>query len=193
MFCERGTAYYLLFRKAGRAINAVIIESINDINIKKELRETALSPAPVVLLYIHILLATVKTGTSFMNRSTKLIMPHDLCFRILMFENRQQVKQRKTLRLRSRICRTAFFIQSTFIADSNTVPVESSHMRSRFRYRPAMVKFPIAGDVKMITYILETSLQMTLSKLLYGEGNIAARCAAMNHQQLNLTWEIAFF
>ena len=49
IFCERGTAYYLLFRKAGRAINAVIIESINDINIKKELRETALSPAPVVL------------------------------------------------------------------------------------------------------------------------------------------------
>lgn len=34
-FSERGTAYYLLFRKAGRAINAVIIESINDINIKK--------------------------------------------------------------------------------------------------------------------------------------------------------------
>ena len=38
------------------------------------------------------------------------------------------------------------------------------------------------GYRKMITYILETSLQMTLSKLLYGEGNIAARCAAMNHQ-----------
>ena len=91
-----------------------------------------------------------------MNRSTKLIMPHDLRFRILMFENRQQVKQRKTLCLCSRIRRTAFFIQSTFIADSNTVPVESSHMRSRFRYRPAMVKFPIAGDVKMITYILDT-------------------------------------
>ena len=106
-----------------------------------------------------------------MNRSTKLIMPHNLCFRILMFENCQQVKQRKTLRLCSRIRRTAFFIQSTFIADSNTVPVESSHMRPWFRYRPAMVKFPIAGDVKMITYILETSLQMTLAKLLYGEGN----------------------
>ena len=39
----------------------------------------------------------------------------------------------------------------------------------------------------------ETSLQVTLSKLLYGEGNIAARRAAMNHQQLNLTWEIVFF
>ena len=49
------------------------------------------------------------------------------------------------------------------------------------------------GYRKMITYILETSLQMTLAKLFYGEGNIAARCAAMNHQQLNLTWEIAFF
>lgn len=66
-------------------------------------------------------------------------------------------------------------------------------MRAGFRYRATMMKFPIAGDVKMIPYILETSLQMTLSKLLYGEGNIAARRAAMNHQQLNLTWEIAFF
>lgn len=128
-----------------------------------------------------------------MNRSTKLIMPHDLRFRILMFENRQQVKQRKTLRLCSRICRTPFFIQSTFITDSNTVSVESSYMRTRFRYRSAMVKFSIAGDVKVIPYILETSLQVTLAKLLYSEGNIAARRAAMNHQQLNLTWEIAFF
>ena len=54
-----------------------------------------------------------------MNRSTKLIMPQDLRFRILMFENCQQVKQRKTLRLCSRICRTAFFIQSTFIAHAD--------------------------------------------------------------------------
>ena len=46
-FCERSTAYYLLLGKAGRFIN--------DINIK-ELRETARSTAPVVLLYIHILL-----------------------------------------------------------------------------------------------------------------------------------------
>ena len=58
-----------------------------------------------------------------MNRSTKLIMPHDLRFRILMFENCQQVKQRKTLRLCSRIRRTTFFIQTTFIANSNTMPV----------------------------------------------------------------------
>lgn len=53
-----------------------------------------------------------------MNRSTKLIMPYDLRFWILMFENRQQVEQRKALRLCSRICRTTFFIQSAFIADS---------------------------------------------------------------------------
>ena len=128
-----------------------------------------------------------------MNRSTKLIMPHDLCFRILMFENRQQVKQRKTLCLCSRIRRTTFFIQPTFIANSNTMPVETSHMRTGLRYRATMVKFSITGDVKMIPYILETSLQVTLSKLLYGEGTIAARRAAMNHQQLNLTWEIVFF
>jgi len=55
-------------------------------------------------------------------------------------------------------------------------------MRTGLRYRATMVKFSITGDVKMIPYILETSLQVTLSKLLYGEGNIAARRAAMNHQ-----------
>ncbi len=73
------------------------------------------------------------------------------------------------------------------------MPVETSHMRTGFRYGTAMMQFPVAGDVKMIPYIVETSLQMTLSDLLYSEGNIAARCAAMNHQQLNLTREIAFF
>ena len=49
-----------------------------------------------------------------------------------------------------------------------------------------MVKCPITGDVKMIPYVLETSLQVTLSKLLYGEGNIAARRAAMNYQEAYL-------
>jgi hypothetical protein len=49
-----------------------------------------------------------------------------------------------------------------------------------------MVKFSITGDVKMIPYILETSLQVTLSKLLYGEGTIAARRAAMNYQEAYL-------
>lgn len=66
-------------------------------------------------------------------------------------------------------------------------------MRTGLRYRATMVKFSITGDVKMIPYILETSLQVTLSKLLYGEGNIAARRAAMNHQQLNLSREILIF
>lgn len=66
-------------------------------------------------------------------------------------------------------------------------------MRTGLRYRATMVKFSITGDVKMIPYVLETSLQVTLSKLLYGEGNIAARRAAMNHQQLNLSGEILIF
>ena len=36
-------------RRCKPLMNEIIIESLNDINIKKELRETALSPAPVVL------------------------------------------------------------------------------------------------------------------------------------------------
>ena len=36
-------------------------------------------------------------------------------------------------------------------------------------------------------------LQMTFAKLFYTEANIAARSAAMNHQQLNLSREILIF
>lgn len=128
-----------------------------------------------------------------MNRCTQLIMPHNLCFRILMFENRQQIKQREALRLCSRICRATILIQPAFITYPDTVPVETSHVRTGLRYWATMVKFPIAGDIKMIADILEATLQMTLPKLLYGEGNIAARRAAMNHQQFNLAWEIMLF
>ena len=43
------------------------------------------------------------------------------------------------------------------------------------------MKFTIPGDVKMVSDIFETTLQMTLPKLLHSEGNIAALRAAMNH------------
>lgn len=128
-----------------------------------------------------------------MDRCTQLIMPHNLCFRILMFENRQQIKQREALRLCPRICRATILIQSAFITYPDAVPVETSHVRAHFRYRAAMMHLPVPGDIKMIADILEAPLQMTLPKLLYGEGNIAARRAAMNHQQFNLAWEIMLF
>lgn len=55
-------------------------------------------------------------------------MSRYLRLRILMLENRQQIDQGKTLRGSSCIRRFAIFIQSAFIADSDTMPVESTHM-----------------------------------------------------------------
>lgn len=128
-----------------------------------------------------------------MNRSAELIMPQDLRIRILMSENRQQVEQCEALRLCPRVCRATLLIQSAFITNSNAMPVETPDMRAGFRYRSAMMQFPVAGDVKVIPNIVEPSLQMALPDLLHSEGDIAARRAAMNHQQPNLTREIAIF
>ncbi len=50
-------------------------------------------------------------------------MSRYLRLRILMPENRQQIDQGKTLRGSSCIRRFAIFIQSAFIADSDTMPV----------------------------------------------------------------------
>ena len=55
-------------------------------------------------------------------------------------------------------------------------------MSSRLVYRSAMVNCTITGDVKMITDVPKAAFQMTMTELFHGEGNIAARRAAMNHQ-----------
>ena len=128
-----------------------------------------------------------------MNRGTKLIMSRYLRLRILMPENRQQIDQGKTLCGSSCIRRFAIFIQSAFIADSDTMPVESTHMSTHLRDGTTMMKNSVPGDIKMIANITKTPLQMTFSKPFYREGNIAARSAAMNHQQLNLSGEILIF
>ena len=117
-----------------------------------------------------------------MDRSTQLIMSRYLRLRILMLENRQQIEQSKALCRGSCIRRSAIFIQPAFITNPDTVPVESTRMSTDFRDRTTMMKNSVPGDIKVIADILESALQVALPKLLYGEGNIAARCAAMNHQ-----------
>ena len=112
-----------------------------------------------------------------MNRGTKLIMSRYLRLRILMPENRQQIDQGKTLCGSSCIRRFAIFIQSAFIADSDTMPVESTHMSTHLRDGTAMVKNSVTGNIKMVTDIKKAPLQMTFAKLFYTEANIAARSA----------------
>lgn len=43
------------------------------------------------------------------------------------------------------------------------------------------MKCSIAGDVEMIADVAKASLQMAFTELVYGEGSIAARGAAMDH------------
>ena len=103
-----------------------------------------------------------------MDCSTQLIMSKDLRLRILMLENRQQIEQSKALCRSSRIRRSAIFIQPAFITNPDTMPVKSTHMGTDFGDGTTMMKNSVPG-------------------------NIAARCAAMNHQQLNLSREILIF
>ena len=109
-------------------------------------------------------------------------MSQDLRIRILMLENRQQIEQSKALCRSSRIRRSAIFIQPAFITNPDTMPVKSTHMGTDFGDGTTMMKNSVPGDIKVIADILESALQVTLPKLFYGERNIAARCAAMNHQ-----------
>ena len=92
-------------------------------------------------------------------------MSRYLRLRILMPENRQQIDQGKTLRGSSCIRRFAIFIQSAFIAASDTNPVESTHMSTHLRDGTAMVKNSVTGNIKMVTDIKKAPLQMTFAKL----------------------------
>ena len=84
-------------------------------------------------------------------------------------------------------------VKSALIANTDTCLIKAFRMSSYPFNGAGSLDVAIFPDIKVIADILESALQVALPKLLYGEGNIAARCAAMNHQQLNLTWEIAFF
>ena len=43
------------------------------------------------------------------------------------------------------------------------------------------MKHAIAGDVEVVADVAEAALQMAFAELVYGEGSIAARGAAMDH------------
>lgn len=61
------------------------------------------------------------------------------------------------------------------------MPVEASCMCARFGDGAAVVDFAVSGDVEMVSDVGEASLEVALVELVDGEGDIAARGAAMDH------------
>ncbi|GAE18424.1 hypothetical protein JCM6294_1318 [Bacteroides pyogenes DSM 20611 = JCM 6294] len=55
-------------------------------------------------------------------------------------------------------------------------------MRSGLAHGSAVVQPAVTGDVEVVADVAETSCEMTFTKTLDREGNIAARGAAMDDQ-----------
>lgn len=125
-----------------------------------------------------------------MHIRTQLVMSEDLRLWEHPFEVDQQVMERDALLRGARIGGDAILVQSALVADSDGMQVEPFCMRPDLMQRSAMMEHPVAGDVKMITYVPESALQVAATELFDGEGNIAARCAAMDDEHFNLAWQV---
>ena len=129
----------------------------------------------------------IKTRTSLMNIRTELIVTHDLCFGIQTLQNGERIFQSYPLGIGTGICGDSGFVQTAFIANADAVEIKTFGMRSGLTQRAGMMHFTITGDIQMITDAVEATPKVALAQLLYGEGSIAARCAAMDHEKFDFS------
>lgn len=88
--------------------------------------------------------------------------------------------------MRPRIGGNAVFIQSAFVADADALVVPTGRMGAYLMHGAADVDLTVTGDVEMITYIGESSLQMAAAEGFHRKITVAARGATMNYQEAHL-------
>ena len=120
-----------------------------------------------------------------MNIRAQLIMPYNLSFGIQSFQLTQYPAERFFLRSGSGIRRLTQFIQSTFIANRQTVQVESERVCANLTHWAGVMQRAILRHIKMIPDTFEATFQMALEQLLLREGNIRTGSTAMHNDIQN--------
>ncbi len=92
-----------------------------------------------------------------------------------------QVEQRPLLRFGTCIGRFALGSQATFVADANRVKVEALCVGTDSVQPSGVMHQPIRFDVEVIADAVEPALLVADFQHIGIEGNIAARCAAMDY------------
>lgn len=133
-------------------------------------------------LKVFVLFPGVEAGTGFADVGGDLVVSHDQGVGVLIGQDAEKVGQRQPLHAGASVCGASLLIEPAFVADADAVAVESAYMRSGFAHGPAVVQPAVAGDVEVVADVAETSCEMTFTKTFDGEGNIAARGAAMDDQ-----------
>lgn len=133
-----------------------------------------------------ILPPRIKARAPLFHTRPQLVMPQNLCLRIIPFQLPQQVHQRAFLRIRARIGGTSFFGESTFVADADALVVPAGGVGAYLMHGAADVHLAVAGDVEMIADVGKAAGEMAAAQ--GGERKVAiATCgAAMNYQEADL-------
>ena len=121
-----------------------------------------------------------------MNMDTELAVPPNPGIGIVRFQLSEQVEQGTFLCIRACIGRTAFFVESAFVADADALVVPAGGMSANLMYRTANVYFTVAGDIEMIADIGKAPRQMAAAKRLHRKITVATCSAAMNYQEAYL-------
>lgn len=116
------------------------------------------------------------------------MMPHNQRVRKDPFQLSQQCQQRSLLFQRAGIGRAAYSIQSSFIADTDGMPVVMEAMRTGFLQRAAAVNLTVVGHIEMVSDIIETTMtDVVPPAILKAQAHALGRGRAMNNKQSNST------
>jgi len=89
------------------------------------------------------------------------------------------------LRDGSRVFRTAFFIETAFIADADGAAVEGSAMGAYLIQAAVACDGAVTTDVIVVTHVDETSCEVVTFQLLGGVGAVLTCCRAMYDEILH--------
>ena len=86
-----------------------------------------------------------------------------------------------------RVCRTTVGIQTAFVADTDTVRIESFHVRTDTFNRSGEVHCSILADVVVITCSVKSTPTVLHLQVIRGERTVGTGGGTVDHDQINLS------
>ncbi len=127
-----------------------------------------------------------------MDVGTQLVVSLYDGFRKDFFQDRDEVAQSNLLGFGTCIGRFTFGRESAFAADADGVQVETLGVRTHALQPSGVMHQSVRFDVEVVADAVEASLAVGDFQHIGVEGNIAARRAAMYHNQADVPFGVFF-
>ncbi len=111
----------------------------------------------------------------------QLAVPDDLGIRVVLFQRDEQRVEGELLSWGAGVGRTAFFVETSLVADADGVGVVVAGMGADHLLGTTEVQLSVAGDVVVVAAALPATVLVHLVELLQRNVLVRSRCRAVNN------------